>query len=156
MDIKDDYAATPLVPPIINRSTAPEDVVQTVQELRLEMLSQLTKGGISNDPDSVKGMRELMKDLVGTAQTTLKINVEEKAADVAARAVDSVQDIRRLYGDRNPFLVNPDGSVNAETLREIKGQRLNVSPEQLPPPRVIPGMDKQGLDEVSPDDFIRE
>lgn len=154
MDVNDEYALSPITPPVINPSTDPSDVVHTTQQIRLLMLKELTKGGVPKDSDEVKTLSLVLRDLDAAALTTRKIDVEEKAVGEQARAIDAVQDIAKLYGGRNPFLANPDGSLNADALREIRGSRV-TDEAALPPPRSIPGMDKQGQDDVSPEDFIK-
>lgn len=135
----------------INNSTRPEDVVETTQSIRLLMVKKLTNDGaeIPTDPKEVATLNGLLNSLDTTAQTTRKLDVEEKGIDVASKASANVAAILRQLGG-NPFRIDHE-AIDGEAVR-----LPDRAPQDLPKVVQVPGQTLQGMDELKYEEFVIE
>lgn len=119
----------PLVPVkgLQERNTDPMAVVQFTQQMRYMAADMLTQGG-TTIPEKIGDLVSILNGMDTTAQTTRKLDIEEKTSDNDREAVIAVRQIREMFGHQNPFL-----AINAE--REVSGERVNP---MLPPGFVAP------------------
>src|SRR5574343_366643 len=90
------------------------------QRIRNLLVDKLTKDGsvITEDPDTVKLLLEVMKDSDRTTLSELKINTDDQNAQQDRLAAMTIAQVGRQMGAANPFerVVNPtDGDDSRST-----------------------------------------
>lgn len=128
----------------INRSTKPEDVIETTQSLRLQMISELTGEGLTipEDPKMLATLNQTLRDLDTAALTTQKLTVEEKQVDAASRVASNLANIYKQLGGKNPFE------------RDMGAAKRVDEAERLPVIDKVPGHTRQGVEELNYEDFV--
>lgn len=109
-----------------------EAVIEAVQKVRIKMVNKLMLDGeIPTDKDSMFQMKELLKDVTGTAVARVRVAAQNKVSEnqselIKALIVGSMKEI----GSTNPFLV---------ANQYIDGNARDVTPsQQLAPIGKIP------------------
>jgi hypothetical protein len=141
------------IPVAVNRSTRPEDVVETSQSIRLLLIEKAMENGIPDDPKQVAALNNLLNSLDTTALTTRKLNVEENALDVASKVAADMANTLRLMRE--------GGGGNGSPFEAIDGQAQRVDlpmpgPEDLPAIAQVPGHFRQGVEELDYAMFVSE
>lgn len=129
----------------INRSTAPEDVIETTQNLRLALVQQMIKEGLPSDRREIRMLAEILRDTDTNALTAKKLNNEEKAINQASIVAKNIADIATAVGQgKNPFAA-------PAAVREIPVE----ASERLPVIDMVPGHTTQGVEKLNYDDFVK-
>lgn len=129
----------------INRSTAPEDVIETTQNLRLALVQQMIKEGLPTDRREIRMLAEILRDTDTNALTAKKLNNEEKAINQASAVAKNIADIAAAVGQgKNPF-----AAPNA--VRQIPIDDSN----RLPVIDLVPGQTTQGVEKLAYEDFVK-
>lgn len=135
----------------INYSTAPEDIIQTTQKIRLQIVDTLTTQGntIPDDPKFLSALNQTLRDMDQAAQTTQKLNIEAKAVDDAAQTSANINALLRHFGGKNPFLADPNSNLP-------KAERVTDDAALLPTVVPVPKQDLQGVDHLEYSDFVQD
>lgn len=129
----------------INRSTAPEDVIETTQNLRLALVQKMISEGLPSDRREIRMLAEILRDTDTNALTAKKLNNEEKAINQASAVAKNIADIANSIGQgKNPFAA--PGAV-----RDIPREASDLLPEI----ELVPGQTHQGVEKLNYDDFVK-
>lgn len=130
------------------RSIKPADIIEHTQRMRLQIVDKLTDNGLElpTDPKDLGTLSMVLRDLDAAALTTRKLDVEEKAVDVASKASANVAAVLRSLGGGNPF---------KHEQPVIEGRTVPIPDEDsLPVVVTVPGHTKQGMDELVYEEFV--
>lgn len=141
-----EYLADNRAPVHINQSVDPSDVIKTTQGLRLKILKSRFSQGITDDGKELGLTMQLLRDLDQAALTTRKIDVEERSVSESERLANANNELLRMLGGKNPFMVEVGSMVPALVTRAIPN---------LPPPQLVPDITTQGTQPVEYDDFVQ-
>jgi hypothetical protein len=135
-------------PIIVDRSTDAADVVKTTQSIRLHILAERLKRGVSEDAKELNVDLQLLRDLDTAALTTRKIDVEERSVSDAERASEQTNALLKMLGGSNPFAVD---ITTGQLRNDLVGRPREAA---LPEPVIVPGHTKQGTDNLNYADFV--
>ncbi len=129
----------------INRSTAPEDVIETTQNLRLALVQKMIQEGLPTDRREIRMLAEILRDTDTNALTAKKLNNEEKAINQASAVAKNIADIANAVGQgKNPFAA-------PHAVREIPRE----ASDHLPVIELVPGHTTQGVEKLIYEDFVK-
>lgn len=133
----------------INYSTAPEDIIQTTQKVRLQIVDVLTTQGntIPDDPKFLSALNQTLRDMDTAAQTTQKLNIEAKAVDDAAQTSANIGALLKALGGAHP-LKRPGQAPLVERVEDDS----HLLPTYVP----VPGQELQGVEQLEYSDFVRD
>lgn len=131
----------------VNASTKPNDVIETTQKLRLDILSKLFEKGIPDDAGIIQLSLNVMKDCDNNALTTRKIENEENAlANVGLMISENAKHIMKEL-TRNGVFGGGGNDLPVRTLPEL-------APEHKP--EFVPGQMDIGIVPLNYEDFVKE
>jgi len=135
---------------VVNKSTAPNDVLETTQSLRLQLLDRILVQGVPGDRREMRMMTEVLRDMDTNALTTRKLITEEKAADTAAQISENVKAILgSLGGNANPF-----EAAETDPLAEVSRQPEIPEEIEMTSIAFAPGQTMVGVESLNYDDFV--
>lgn len=127
-------------------SLTDDEAIRYTQRLRRQLIDEMAKGGLPNDPKDRTLFLRALSDMDQTALTNKRIGVEEGNNENNRAVVDLVSKLSRQFGGRSPFEVI-DGEAG-----EIK----EADEAALPPAETVPGEMRIGLEEMNYDDFVKD
>lgn len=145
---------------IIVDTTDDEAVIVAVQQTRIKMVNKLMlDGDIPTDKESMFQLKELLKDVSGTAVARVRVAAQTKATEnqsdlIKALIVGSMKQI----GSTNPFLVANqyiDGTARDVTPENSSLGRIPSPPDAFVPEfQPVPGEMDVGLEPFIYSDFM--
>lgn len=117
------------------------------QQLRRQILTDVTKDGLPKDKESIDLVLEAARDIDRTALGNKRIQSGDRNSDSNHRVAMAVQQLQRSLGNANPFEVGPDGQDPA-----IDQARFND--DLLPDIEVKPGEMDVGHHEETYKEFM--
>lgn len=141
-----EYLNADRAPVHINQSVDPSDVIKTTQGIRLRILKSRFAKGIPEDDKELSLNMQLLRDLDQAALTTRKIDVEERSVSESERLANANNELLRMLGGRNPFMMEV-GSLPPALVPRAQ--------PSLPEPQLVPDITTQGTQPVNYDDFVQ-
>lgn len=127
-----------------NQSTNPSDVLKFTQEFRYKIINKLTNNG-TKLPDDIKDVSGLLRDMDQSAQTTRKLDIEEKNGTDGAAALEMFRKLESHFGGRCPFEANEVSDVPRDPTVGVNIQEVAINP----------GEDHQGSQSLNVDNYVR-
>lgn len=123
-----------------------DQMSELTANVRLKLVEELTKNGrvIPDDAKEVNTLLAVLDSIDKQANDKRKLNIEEKAVDVASRAAANAAEIIRM-SKGNPFLAE----------KPVQGQVIEHEPD-VPHVDMVPKQDFRGTDKLNYDDFVVE
>lgn len=135
----------------INRSTKPNDVLETTQTILLNLLGNLTEEGgkLPSDPKEVGTVISVVRELNSAAVTTKKLDIEERAVDEATQLARDLIEINR----------NAPGIFHGREMKDIQGEVVPSPPKldraRVPHVKLLPGQLGSDIKEIDLDTFMK-
>ncbi len=135
------------VPMQINTSVDPSDVIKTTQSIRIAMVQKHLRNGTPDIDKESAGLLQVLRDLDQAALTTRKIDVDERQVSESERLAQAQNELLRMLGGRNPFLVD---LATGQSIPPVQRPEAD-----LPAPNLVPDVTTQGTQAVNYDDFVQ-
>lgn len=146
--VENDFLRSIAAPIEVNTSTEAADVVKTTQGIRLKILAERLKKGVSEDAKELGLDLQLLRDLDTAALTTRKIDVEERATDAAEQTSNQTNALLKMLDGKNPFAVDlTTGQLRSDLTGRARSADL---PEVVP----VKGHTHQGTENLNYADFV--
>lgn len=146
----DKFSVVASAPIDVSLSTEPAEVIKTTQSIRLRILSERLRKGVSEDLKELNTDLQLLRDLDQAALTTRKIDVEERAVNESERVSEQTNALLKMLDGKNPFAVDlTTGSVRAD----LTGRPREAA---LPEPVIVPGHMRQGTENLNYADYVND
>lgn len=143
-----EFLGSERAPITVNQSTDPADVIRTTQAIRLQILAARLKAGVNDDAKELGLDLQILRDLDNSSLTTRKIDVEEKAIGEAEKASELTNALLKTLNGRNPFVVD---ITSGELREDLRGRAREAV---LPAPKMVPGITRQGTENLNYADFV--
>lgn len=146
--VEGDYLGSENKPIDVNQSVEAGDVIRTTQTVRLKILKHRLAKGIPSDDKELALDMQLLRDLDNAALTTRKIDVEERAVNESEKVNEHVAALTKMFGGKSPFAIDP---ATGQVRKDLQNREIEAT---LPDAKLVPGIAKQGTDNLNYADFV--